>query len=125
MCSLQRNYDVIRNWERFETGPLTVHSVYQGCGVVTGLRNVQTKVTRRIVRSVVLQNISVKMGSGLRRILYVMVCLSVICRMTRNPAMKMTRLNVLNQTSATIKSNGVMDRTIVRTALTNRVVRLK
>ena len=24
MCSLQRNYDVIRNWERFETGPLTV-----------------------------------------------------------------------------------------------------
>ena len=25
MCSLQRNYDVIRNWERFETGPLTVH----------------------------------------------------------------------------------------------------
>ena len=28
MCSLQRNYDVIRNWERFETGPLTVHN---GC----------------------------------------------------------------------------------------------
>ena len=27
MCSLQRNYDVIRNWERFETGPLTVHKV--------------------------------------------------------------------------------------------------
>ena len=26
MCSLQRNYDVIRNWERFETGPLTVRS---------------------------------------------------------------------------------------------------
>ena len=25
MCSLKRNYDVIRNWERFETGPLTVH----------------------------------------------------------------------------------------------------
>ena len=25
MCSLQRNYDVIRNWERFETGPLTVN----------------------------------------------------------------------------------------------------
>ena len=25
MCSLQRNYDVIRNWERFETGPLTVY----------------------------------------------------------------------------------------------------
>ena len=25
MCSLQQNYDVIRNWERFETGPLTVH----------------------------------------------------------------------------------------------------
>ena len=24
MCGLQRNYDVIRNWERFETGPLTV-----------------------------------------------------------------------------------------------------
>ena len=24
MCSLQRNYDVIRNWERFETGTLTV-----------------------------------------------------------------------------------------------------
>ena len=24
MCSLQRNYDVIRNWERFETGPLSV-----------------------------------------------------------------------------------------------------
>ena len=24
MCSLQRNYEVIRNWERFETGPLTV-----------------------------------------------------------------------------------------------------
>ena len=24
MCTLQRNYDVIRNWERFETGPLTV-----------------------------------------------------------------------------------------------------
>ena len=24
MCSLQRNYDVIRNWERFETGPLAV-----------------------------------------------------------------------------------------------------
>ena len=24
MCSLQRNYDVIRNWARFETGPLTV-----------------------------------------------------------------------------------------------------
>ena len=24
MCSLQRNYDVIRNWERFETGPLIV-----------------------------------------------------------------------------------------------------
>ena len=24
MGSLQRNYDVIRNWERFETGPLTV-----------------------------------------------------------------------------------------------------
>ena len=24
MCSLHRNYDVIRNWERFETGPLTV-----------------------------------------------------------------------------------------------------
>ena len=24
MCNLQRNYDVIRNWERFETGPLTV-----------------------------------------------------------------------------------------------------
>ena len=23
MCSLQRNYDVIRNWARFETGPLT------------------------------------------------------------------------------------------------------
>ena len=28
MCSLQRNYDVIRNWERFETGPLTVYNVY-------------------------------------------------------------------------------------------------
>ena len=27
MCSLQRNYDVIRNWERFETGPLTVHEI--------------------------------------------------------------------------------------------------
>ena len=26
MCNLQRNYDVIRNWERFETGPLTVLS---------------------------------------------------------------------------------------------------
>ena len=26
MCTLQRNYDVIRNWERFETGPLTVFS---------------------------------------------------------------------------------------------------
>ena len=25
MCSLQGNYDVIRNWERFETGPLTVY----------------------------------------------------------------------------------------------------
>ena len=24
MCSLQRNYDVIQNWERFEIGPLTV-----------------------------------------------------------------------------------------------------
>ena len=24
ICCLQRNYDVIRNWERFETGPLTV-----------------------------------------------------------------------------------------------------
>ena len=24
MCSLQRNYDVILNWARFETGPLTV-----------------------------------------------------------------------------------------------------
>ena len=24
---MQRNYDVIRNWERFETGPLTVHVV--------------------------------------------------------------------------------------------------
>ena len=23
MCGLQRNYDVIRNWARFETGPLT------------------------------------------------------------------------------------------------------
>ena len=29
MCSLQRNYDVIRNWERFETGPLTVYIVAQ------------------------------------------------------------------------------------------------
>ena len=28
MCSLQRNYDVIRNWARFETGPLTVQRVY-------------------------------------------------------------------------------------------------
>ena len=27
MCSLQENYDVIRNWERFETGPLTVLSI--------------------------------------------------------------------------------------------------
>ena len=26
MCSLQRNCDVIRNWERFETGPLTVYT---------------------------------------------------------------------------------------------------
>ena len=25
MCSLQRNYDVIWNWERLETGPITVH----------------------------------------------------------------------------------------------------
>ena len=29
MCSLQRNYDVIRNWERFETGPLTVWALGQ------------------------------------------------------------------------------------------------
>ena len=28
MCSLQRNYDVIRNWERFETGPLTVNYTF-------------------------------------------------------------------------------------------------
>ena len=28
MCSLQRNYDVIRNWERFETGPLTVFPLW-------------------------------------------------------------------------------------------------
>ena len=27
MCSLQGNYDVIRNWERFETGPLTVYGM--------------------------------------------------------------------------------------------------
>ena len=27
MCGLQRNYDVIRNWARFETGPLTVLAV--------------------------------------------------------------------------------------------------
>ena len=32
MCSLQRNYDVIRNWERFETGSLTVVSfAYKIC----------------------------------------------------------------------------------------------
>ena len=29
MCSLQRNYDVIRNWERFETGPLTVTELHR------------------------------------------------------------------------------------------------
>ena len=32
MCSLQRNFDVIRNWERFETGPLTV-SLYMDLSI--------------------------------------------------------------------------------------------
>ena len=29
MCRLQRNYDVIQNWERFETGQLSVHVTAQ------------------------------------------------------------------------------------------------
>ena len=34
MCSLQQNYDVIRNWERFETGPLTVAAQIFKCETV-------------------------------------------------------------------------------------------
>ena len=42
MFSLQRNYDVMRNWERFETGQLTVRLRQMDISAFTG----QHKVTK-------------------------------------------------------------------------------